>query len=95
MEPSKQKLSPLITFNNGLKMPIIGLGTSHIGDDDRKKIEQSIEWAYEAGYRSLDTAKYYENEKEIGDAIKKLKIKREDIFITTKIWYTDYDDPEK
>ncbi|XP_047099392.1 1,5-anhydro-D-fructose reductase-like [Schistocerca piceifrons] len=75
-----------LTFFNGHKMPILGLGTAHaLGDD----IEKAIDAALEIGYRHIDTARRYNNEAQIGRTLKKWldsgKIKREDLFIVTKL----------
>jgi|TARA_B100001971_G_C18116254_1_gene496969 diketogulonate reductase-like aldo/keto reductase len=71
----------LITLNNGIKMPLLGFGTSRTkGETERIVLE-----ALKAGYRQFDTASRYENEEEVGNAIKKSGIPREEIFITTKI----------
>jgi diketogulonate reductase-like aldo/keto reductase len=84
-----------IVLNNGLEIPCIGLGTYQI----RKKseIENVIKIGYNTGYKLIDTAVVYGNEKLIGDALKKLKIKRNDIFIITKIYKGDmkYDKVKK
>ena len=84
-----------IVLNNGLEIPCIGLGTYQI----RKKseIENEIKIGYNTGYKLIDTAVVYGNEKLIGDALKKLKIKRNDIFIITKIFKGDmkYDKVKK
>ena len=84
-----------IKLNNGLEIPCIGLGTYQI----RKKseIENVIKLGYNTGYRLIDTAVVYGNEKLIGDALKKLKIKRNEIFIITKIYKDDmkYDKVKK
>ena len=84
-----------IVLNNGLEIPCIGLGTYQI----RKKseIENVIKIGYNTGYKLIDTAVVYGNEKLIGDALKKLEIKRNDIFIITKIFKGDmkYDKVKK
>ena len=69
-------------LNNGVKMPMVGLGTFQIPEN---KFEETIKYAYELGYRKFDTAWKYGNEKTIATTLKQLGIKREDIFITTKI----------
>ena len=76
-----------ILLNNGLTIPRIGFGTYQI----RKKLEMEniMKIAWSTGYRLFDTASVYGNEKIIGDAIKKLKIPRSDIFISTKIYEGD------
>ena len=71
-----------ISLNNGIKMPIIGYGTWTLKGKD---CERAVIDALEVGYRLIDTAQMYKNEKEVGNAIKKTKILREEIFITTKI----------
>lgn len=73
---------PIITLNNGVKMPQVGLGTFLIPNE---KISPVIGKAYELGYRQFDTAWRYHNEKEIAQALKDNGIKREDVFITTKV----------
>jgi diketogulonate reductase-like aldo/keto reductase len=51
-----------------------------------KKLKNAVRWAIEAGYRSVDTAAVYQNEKGVGKAIKESGVPREEIFITTKVW---------
>lgn len=72
-----------VTLNNGIKMPQLGLGVYQI---DNAEIKDVVLHAYNAGYRLIDTAQYYNNEAGIGDAIKSGKLKRENIFLTTKVW---------
>jgi diketogulonate reductase-like aldo/keto reductase len=69
-------------LNNGVEMPVFGLGTflSQIG----KETYNSVLYALEAGYIHVDTAQIYGNEKDVGDALRKSSIPREDVFITTK-----------
>ena len=76
-----------ILLNNEMEIPCIGFGTYQI----RKKneLENSVKEAYKAGYRLFDTAVMYGNEKFIGDTIKKYKIPRKEIFLTTKILPSD------
>lgn len=71
-------------LNNGVSMPFIGLGVFKVDD-----AESVVSYALESGYRSVDTAAYYKNEKGVGKAIRQSKIPREDIFITTKVWNDD------
>lgn len=82
-----------ITLNNGLKMPLVGLGTYLINDKDA--IANAI---VSAGYRHIDTAWVYDTEEIVGQAVKELiekgEIKREDLFITSKMAHGDYADPE-
>ena len=74
-------------LNNGLKMPWLGFGTWQIPDG--KEVEHSVRSALEIGYRSIDTAAAYENERGVGKAIRESGIPREDIFLTTKVWNDD------
>ncbi|AUB31729.1 aldo/keto reductase [Spiroplasma floricola] len=73
-----------IKFNNGLEIPQVGLGTYKLTDE--KETLESIKAALENGYKHLDTATIYNNHKVVARAIKESKVKREDIFITSKIW---------
>ena len=75
-------MSKFFTKNN-VNIPSIGLGT---WDVRGKEGEKTIQLALDLGYRHIDTAQMYENEKEVGNAISDSKIKREEIFITTKIY---------
>ena len=75
-------MSKFFTKNN-VNIPSIGLGTWDIRGKEGEKI---IQLALEVGYRHIDTAQMYENEKEVGNAISDSKIEREEIFITTKIY---------
>ncbi len=76
-----------IKLNNGIKMPKLGFGVYQIPKSETK---QCVLDALEVGFRSIDTAQGYNNEKEVGDAIKQSNIKREDIFLTTKIWTDNF-----
>lgn len=76
----------LVTLNNGIKMPIIGFGTYPLTNDT---CIYCICEAIKVGYRLIDTARMYKNEKAVGEGIKKCGIPREDLFITTKICSPD------
>lgn len=76
-----------VTLNNGLKMPQLGFGVWKITDEEATV---AVENAFEAGYRSIDTAKVYGNEVGVGKAIANSSIPREELFITTKVWNTDH-----
>lgn len=80
-----------ISLNNGIKMPILGFGTWKISDNG--EVEQAVSWALEAGYRLIDTAMIYGNEAGVGRAIKNSGLPRSEIFITTKLWPVDFDNP--
>ena len=74
------------TLNTGKKMPLLGLG---VYDMYNKEAEGAIETAIEIGYRLIDTASMYDNEKEVGNAVRKSGIDRNEIFITTKVNNTE------
>ena len=76
-----------VTLNNGVKMPYLGLGV--FKSKDGTEVVDAINHAYEAGYRHIDTASFYANEKGIGKAIRESDIHRSEIFVTTKVWNTD------
>ncbi len=73
-----------VTLNNGVTMPILGFGVFQV--KDLVECERSVIDAIETGYRLIDTAQSYENEEAVGKAIKKSGVKREALFITTKLW---------
>jgi len=73
-----------IPLNNGVKIPIVGIGTFKMKQGE--ETQNAISHALKVGYRHIDTATIYKNEADIGIAIKKSGINREDIFITTKLW---------
>ncbi|MFX1524741.1 MAG: aldo/keto reductase [Promethearchaeota archaeon] len=73
-------------LNNGSEIPILGLGT---WDLRGRKVYQAVLWAFDIGYRLIDTATLYGNEREIGEAMRDSALSREDIFLTTKVWNTD------
>lgn len=76
-----------VVLNNGVKMPILGLGVYQIPDFDECK--KTVLDAIAAGYRSIDTAAGYQNEEAVGAAINESGINREELFITTKLWIAD------
>ncbi|MCF2617373.1 aldo/keto reductase [Oscillibacter valericigenes] len=76
-----------ITLRNGVRMPILGYGVYQIPQDI---CERCVLDALQVGYRSLDTAQSYFNEEQVGSAIEKSGIPREEIFLTTKVWIEHY-----
>lgn len=76
-----------VTLNNGIKMPILGFGVYQIPKEETKECVLN---AIKVGFRAIDTAQSYFNESEVGDAIKESGIKREELFITTKVWIENY-----
>ena len=85
--------APTLTLSNGQKVPVLGLGTWQAADDP-SVVEQAVRDAVDAGYRHFDCAYIYGNEKEIGKALREKiaegVVKREDLFITTKLWNTSH-----
>ena len=79
------------TLNNGLNMPMAGIGTFLLTPDEA---EASVLAALEGGYRLIDTANAYVNEKAVGRAMKKSGLKREEIFLETKLWPSFYEDDD-
>lgn len=75
---------PHVTLNNGVEMPILGFGVFQV--PDLAECERSVIDAIEVGYRLLDTAASYGNEKAVGAAIRQSGIDRSDLFVTTKLW---------
>lgn len=84
-----------VRLNNGIEMPILGFGVFQINDND--ETADCVKIAIKHGYRSIDTAMIYGNEAGVGKGIKESGIKREDLFITTKVWNSDqgYDETLK
>ena len=76
-----------VQLNQGNKIPQLGLGVYQTADGQQTM--DAVCWALEAGYRHIDTAKIYGNEKSVGDAIRESKIPRQQIFLTTKLWNDD------
>lgn len=76
-----------VTLSNGVKMPRLGYGVYQVTKDE---CERCVSDALKVGYRHIDTAQSYFNEEEVGNAIKKSGIPREELFITTKVWIEHY-----
>ena len=77
---------PLVTLNNGHKMPCLGLGTMTLNGDNGKRC---VAEAIALGYRLIDTAMIYGNEESVGAGIRQSGIKRQELFITSKLWKAD------
>ncbi len=75
-------------LNNGVCMPILGLGVYQIRSG--KETYQAVSAALEIGYRHIDTASYYDNEEDVGRAVRESDVPREEVFITTKLWNSDH-----
>ena len=101
-EPPAEELVPVepefdldagtVTLNNGVSMPILGIGTFALSDSEA---EESVYWALRDGYRLIDTARIYGDEAGVGRGIRRAIdegfVTREEIFVTTKMWTSDYD----
>ena len=89
VETSKTKTNqPYLKLNSGYKIPQYGLGVYQI--EGNEATEKACLAAFEIGIRHIDTAHAYQNERGVGSAIQKSKIPREQLFITSKLWVTDY-----
>lgn len=75
-----------VTLNNGIKMPQLGYGVWQVEDE---QATAAVVKALEIGYRSIDTAMIYKNERGVGKALKETSVPREELFITTKVWNSD------
>lgn len=76
-----------VTLNNGVEMPQIGYGVFQVSPDE---CERCVSDALKAGYRMIDTAQAYHNEEGVGAAVKKSGIPREELFLVSKIWISNY-----
>lgn len=76
-----------LTLHNNVQLPAIGFGTYKL--QEGKECFESVKFALENGYRHIDTAAVYENEKSVGDAIRQSGIRQEELFVTTKVWNTE------
>lgn len=77
---------PSLTLNNGIEMPQLGFGVWQVPDSEAA---EAVTTAIESGYRSIDTAAIYENEKGTGEAVAASGVAREELFITTKLWNSE------
>ena len=80
-------MEKFIKLSNGVEMPILGYGVFQVSPEE---CERCVSDALSVGYRMIDTAQAYANEEGVGAAIKKSGISREDIFLVSKIWMTNY-----
>lgn len=77
-----------MTLNNGVEMPVLGLGAMTVTPPDQSF--EAVEAALRSGYRLIDTAAAYMNEERVGEAVRRSGLKRSDVFVTTKLWISDY-----
>jgi 2,5-diketo-D-gluconate reductase A len=79
--------TPMLTLNSGVRMPALGLGVYQSAPEETAA---AVQTALDTGYRHLDTAAAYGNEREVGEGLRRSGIPREEVFIETKVWITDY-----
>jgi diketogulonate reductase-like aldo/keto reductase len=82
-----RSIADCAVLHNGVRMPWLGLGVYKAQEGE--EVVRAVRTALEAGYRSIDTAKLYENEEGVGRAVRESGIPREELFITTKVWNSD------
>jgi methylglyoxal/glyoxal reductase len=80
-------LQGTVTLSNRVEMPYFGLGVFQ--SEEGEEVMNAVKWAIEAGYRHVDTAALYRNEKGVGQAIRESGIDRKEIFVTSKVWNSD------
>jgi diketogulonate reductase-like aldo/keto reductase len=80
-------MTPTLKLNNGVEMPALGLGVFQTPPDETR---DAVRAALGAGYRHIDTAAAYGNEREVGEAVHSSDVDRSDVFLETKIWISDY-----
>lgn len=81
------KLESKVRLNSGVEIPVLGFGTLRATGE---VAIDAVTWALEAGYRHVDTAKAYGNEVEVGQALRRSGLEREEVFVTTKLWNDDH-----
>src|SRR5881409_3178803 len=79
--------TPALTLNNGVQLPALGLGVFQTPPDETR---DAVTAALDAGYRHIDTAAAYGNEREVGEALAAHAVDRSDVFVETKVWISDY-----
>ena len=80
-------MTPALELNNGVTMPAFGLG---VFQSPPEETVTAVETALRDGYRLIDTAAAYDNERELGEGIRRSDVDRDEIFVTTKLWISDY-----
>jgi diketogulonate reductase-like aldo/keto reductase len=83
-----ESFDPHVTLNNGVRMPVLGIGLYQVPPGSAT--ESAVGHALEAGYRLIDTAKYYGNESDVGKVVRRSGVSRREIFVTTKLWNEDH-----
>ena len=83
--------NPHLTLNNGVEMPALGLGVYQCGPEETV---DAVRTALDEGYRMIDTAAAYQNEEQVGRALRESDVDRSEVFVTTKLWISDYGSDE-
>ena len=86
-EPMQTTVEPVVKLNNGVMIPRLGLGVYQ--SPPGQATQKAVEYALKVGYRHIDTARIYNNESDVGSALRNSGVKREDVFVTTKLWNSD------
>jgi diketogulonate reductase-like aldo/keto reductase len=81
-------ISSTVTLNNGVRMPRLGLGVWRAASG--REVQDALRWAFEAGYRHVDTARLYGNERDVGQVLRRTGLPRDQVFITTKLQNRDH-----
>jgi methylglyoxal/glyoxal reductase len=81
-------LTSSVRLNQGVEIPVLGLGTYQTPPGPTTR--NAVAWALEAGYRHIDTAALYANEAEVGEAVRASGLRRDEVFVTTKLWHSDH-----
>src|SRR5215207_8290527 len=84
---TRTKTSPYITLNNAVEMPAFGLG---VFQSTPEQTTGAVEAAISHGYRLIDTAAAYFNERQVGEGLRRSGVDRREVFVTTKLWISDY-----
>ncbi len=83
-----KNIAAKVRLNNGVEMPYLGLGVWRAAAG--RETRDAVRWALEAGYRLIDTAHMYGNERDVGEAVRESGVPRSEVFITTKLWNDDH-----
>ena len=83
-----KKIDSVVKLNNGIEMPFFGLGVYLINSG--QETFQAVQHALNIGYRLIDTARMYDNEEDVGKAVRESSVPRSEIFVTTKLWNSDH-----
>ena len=86
--PADASIASRVRLNQGPEIPWLGLGVFQT--EPGATTRSAVRYALEAGYHAVDTAAMYGNEADVGEAIRASGVKREDVFVTTKLWYSDH-----